>query len=306
MKVQKGNPEEAAVLDNIASLVEQLRAMGANDGMSGDGTLPGYGQGDVTQGMGMGGEPPVPSAEPQGEDDNQAAPEGPAARRPAMQSGKVPPKGMIRKSEPNQQADEMEGNLLNTKGEGYDADGKQADGVAKSIVETDSEGTQSLDSANDILFNDLPASTQENVKEIKKALNRLGLDVAPMRRRPVAKSMGAGDDRLARVEKSIEFLAGTVQEMLEGLQVAKSAGVGDLGVDPYAEPRTVQKSQDRRPQASYSNEDLASALRELLGVQKSQDQDGFTDDPFERGRQVHKGMAGVTEGLGQLARGIWQ
>ena len=304
--VQKGTPEENAIIQNVASLVQQLQAMAAGDASMTPDAVGGPGGGQPVQGAAFGSGQAMKSGEGAegntGENafnrtedpQNDTSQEGPTARRPTMRNAQIQKAAMPDKEEDN--AEDMEGqDLQDTSGEGYDSTPGERKVVAKGIYATDNEGTQNLDDANTILFDDLPEATQENVKEIRKALRRIGLDVAPMKR-PVAKSMGASRE-VTELRQQVAFLAGTMQEMIEGMSVTKS-------VDSFIEPeeRTVRKS---KPQASYGDNDLVSVLKSLVENAVGTREREKEENPWNQKPVVRKSMREFTQNMGGLAGGIW-
>ena len=315
-RVEKSTPEEAAVIQNMASLIQQLQAMGVGDQSFQQ-------PGDPSQGPsgapGQGGQPVQGAAFKSGEGaegnggaqafdrtedpQNDTSPEGPTARRPQMKTDNGGQRGPVLKAKQTDQAEDnaetMDGDISDTsEDEGYDADGMRSKGVTKAIIETENDGTQSLDAANDIIFSDLPESTKENVKDIRKALRSIGLDVAPMKR-PVRKSIGGGSDEIAQLRAQVGFLANTISEMVEGFGVAKSVQFEDP-----AAPRSVQKS---RPVGSYSGqEDIASVLKSLVTeIRNERTIENEESNPWHSPEVVKKSMRQFTENMSGIAGGLW-
>jgi hypothetical protein len=308
--VQKATPEEASVIANLASMIQQLQAMGVGDQALGPGQGGDQGPsgGQPTQGAAFkSGEGATNDLRGGGEFDrtedpqNDTSPEGPTARRPQMRNSQIQ---KADGHEENAFADEMEGNLLDTQNEGADNTPGERPVVAKDIESTHNEGTQNLDNANKILFDDLPASTQENVKEIRKALNAIGLDIT-RRARPVAKSMvGGPSPEVAELRGQVAFLANTLGEMIEGMAVAKSVDPTDEFGDPIPNDRQVRKSG---PRASYSGQgDINDVLKALVSEIRNDRRDEESErNPWDRPDVVHKSMRSFTEKLGGIAGGLW-
>lgn len=304
--VQKGTPEENAIIQNVASLVQQLQAMAAGDASMTPDSVGGPSGGQPVQGASFGsggafksgegaeGNPGESAFQRTEDPQNDTSQEGPTARRPTMRNAQIQKASMPDLEEEN--AEDMEGrDLQDTAGEGNDSSPGERKVVAKGVHATENDGTQNLDDANTILFDDLPESTQENVKEIRKALRKIGLDVAPIKR-PVAKSMGASRE-VTELRQQVAFLAGTMQEMIEGMSVTKSV---DSMID--TEDRQVRKS---KPQASYGDNDLVSVLKSLVENAVGNRQKEEDENPWNQKPVVRKSLREFTENMGGLAGGIW-
>ncbi len=291
--VQKGTPEENAVIQNIASLIQQLQSMAAGDAATTPEQIGGPSGGQPVQGAafksgegaeGNEGEDAFDRTE---DPQNDTSPEGPTARRPAMRNAQ------IRKGENSKPADEMEGDLLNTAGEGNN-EYNEKETVTKGVQATENDGTENGDDANTVLFDDLPESTKENVKEIRKALQRIGLDVT--RRAPVRKSAGVQGGEIGELRSQVAFLSSTLSEVLEGLSVTKS-------ITP-PEDTVVRKS--RRPAASYDQgEDLVSVLKSLVDQAVGNRQIAEDENPWNQSSVVKKSMTEFTKGLSGISNGLW-
>ena len=271
MVAKSADPEQMAVLDNVLSLVNELRSMGDSQ----DGMTPGLdGEGGEGQDLRVA----------QSEDDGMP-PEDDASMSPAAPQRPKLPAPPMRPT------------------------------IAKSIQASSPDGETARSDAEDrIGGDDVPDTDDENEKEvekdlkrIRKALRRMGYDVvkAAPASSPVRKSMGSQDSAIDRLSRQVAAQSAMIGEMLEGIGVA-----GGLLTEAPAADRDVRKSADRRPQSSYSNEDLVAAVAQMMGVKKSagniDDELGLDmDDPWERGRVVHKSMVGFTDAFGKAAGGIW-
>jgi hypothetical protein len=309
-RVEKSTPEEAAVIQNMASLIQQLQAMGVGDQSFQQ-------PGDPSQGPngapGQGGQPVQGAAFKSGEGaegntgeqafdrtedpQNDTSPEGPTARRPMMRNARIQ-KGEMTGQEKDVGARQDDGDLLDTAGEGHDSTPGEKPVVAKELYASENDGTQNLDDANTILFDDLPESTQENVKDIRKALRSIGLDVAPMKK-PVRKSIGGGNDEMSQLRQQIGFLANTMGEIIEAFGVTKA-----VAFDDPAAPRSVQKS---RPAANYSGqEDIASVLKSLVTeIRNERAVENEEANPWHSPEVVKKSMRQFTENMSGIAGGLW-
>lgn len=287
--VQKSTPEENAVIQNLASLVQQLQAMGVGDQAFGaPGQNPGeMGGGQPMQGAGFqSGQPPQKApppqlppplqveAEPQDEEPQNDEPQqGPKSRSPMMK------KQFIQKS------DDM------------DADDENPIEVEKAVEASDPDGTTATDDAEALLEDDLPEETEENINEIAKALHSVGYDVVK-RKAPVRKSM-SGNGEIAELRRTVGFLANTMNEMLEGLTVAKSADFDD--------PAETSVRKSNAPRSSYSGQgDIKDVLKALVQeIRQDRQEEDSEKGSWNQPDVVHKSMRTFTENLRGIAGGLW-
>lgn len=269
--VQKSTPEESAVIQNLASLIQQLQAMGVGDQS--------FDQGPADQGMA----PPAPEQDTFKSDGanpgDQPMPQNTQPqenRRPMMKQ----PVNKIAKSE-----DQDEDDLF--------------DETVEKAGDSTSEGVTATDDTEEKLEDDLPETTKENLNEIKKALNAIGYTVT--KRKTVQKSMGvSGGNEIAELRNQVSFLASTLGEMLEGMNVAKAATFEDP-----ADPMQVRKSQ--RPNASYSGQaDIGDVLKALVAeIREDKSTENAEANPWNQTNVVRKSMRSFTENLQGIAGGLW-
>jgi hypothetical protein len=107
-----------------------------------------------------------------------------------------------------------------------------------------------------------------------------------------ASRWAAGDDDL---RQQVAFLASTVSEMLEGMNVSKSVELPN---------RQVRKS---KPAMSYSGqEDIASVLKSLVAeIRDERNTEREERDPWQTKSVVKKSMQDFTANLSGIAGGLW-
>ena len=300
-RVAKSTPEEQAVIQNLASLVQQLQAMGVGDQslqnpgdtQSSGGQAPGQGapvQAAYKSGEGAEGNTGENAFDRTEDPQNDVSQEGPTARRPQMRNAQIQKGNMTDQEEDS--AEDQEGvDQMDTSGEGNDSTPGEREVVTKGIHATENDGTQNLDDANTIIFDDLPESTKENVKDIRKALRSIGLDIAPMKR-PVRKSYYGGDDDL---RQQIAFLSNQVKEIIEGVAISQNIQI---------EQRSVRKS---RPAGSYSGQaDIQEVLKALVTeIRDDRNEERKLASTWDRPDVVKKSMRDFTENLTGIAGGLW-
>mgnify|MGYP000872187612 CR=1 FL=1 len=298
-QVAKATPEEMAIIQNISALMNELQAMTAGDAMAIPGdpsTLNPFG-GMPMQGAPMGfsqnedqaaGQDdegfdfePEPESEPElePEDDDEGAAPAPARR-------------------PNMTAKTFKSEDPNAPGMVKPGDPENKLAVKKEEGQSTSEGVTAEDDAEEHLYDDLPETTKENVQEIEKALAPLGLSIVKAKpKSPVARI----EKSIANLQSQVGFLANTLQEVIEGLTVAKSADADSVNGGAPAE--TSVRKAAALPDQNYPGQDLASVLKSLLDERDAKAQEASVNmNPWNRGEVVHKSMKGLTSALGDIAR----
>lgn len=292
-QVAKATPEEMAIIQNISALMNELQAMTAGDAMATPGdpsTLNPFG-GMPMQGAPMGfsqnedqaagqdeeGFEPEAESEPElePEDDDEGAAPAPA-RRPNMTAK------TFKSEDSKMKPGDPENDLDVKKGEGT----------------SPSDGVTAEDDAEESLYDDLPETTKENIQEIEKALAPLGLSIVKAKpKSPVARI----EKSIANLQSQVGFLANTLQEVIEGLTVAKSADADSVNGGAPAE--TSVRKAAALPDQNYPGQDLASVLKSLLDERDAKAQEASVNmNPWNRGEVVHKSMKGLTSALGDIAR----
>lgn len=266
-KVYKASPEEQAILANIASLVDEARAM-MSAGQQPAGEL-GQGAGEENS-MELGNQ----GASPQ----NDILPKGPVAPAGAPK----PPR-----DEDNTAVDDGVEKAIR----------KAAKMIRKAMQASNDEGTTANEDAEEKLEDGLPESTEEGVEDVAKALYN-----ALKGRTSVKKSAG-GQDEVLRVVKSlasrIERQDAVLAEVLEGL--------GAVPEPPaQSAPSFVGKSQGNRPVAGYDGgQDFVEMIAEAIVRKSGGSARVGQQEADEFGLPVRKSLQDFTDGFGKLSGGLW-
>lgn len=268
-KVVKSNPEEMAVLQNVAALIEQLQGMEAAE----------------------------INAAPEGEEGGELDPTRLSGARMAMkgsEQGRTPAEA---------QSATDPGAAPKDKGMAPwdDEEVKKAlKKIAKAIGTSDSDGPTANDDGEERV-EDIPDPDEENVQAVAKALAKIMGG-----KKTVAKSQSSTQNAdMLRVMKGlvdrVEQQGTIINELLEGLGIAKSAA-------PAPEMQ-VQKSQSNRPYAGLDGGSMEQVIglvaKSMLAAQTMQaPQSGI---PMAQGftPSVNKDMGDFVQSFAQISQDRW-